>query len=87
MQSAQLEEKQKHCSNNTVQVSVLNRKKKCNCTGYFIVLHAFPNLLVLAVASLAFETIQLPEVSFIIWAGPGSPFGRQVPGRWDLMMY
>lgn len=45
---------------------MLNRKKIVTVLDILFFLHAFTNLLVLAVASLTFETIQLLEVSFII---------------------
>lgn len=65
---------------------MLNSENNVTVLDILFFLHAFPNLLVLAVASLAFETIQLLEFSFIIQAGPGPPLGRQVPGWWGLMM-
>lgn len=49
-----------------MQVSVLNRKNIVTVLSILFFLCAFLNLHVLAVASSAFETVQLLEVSFII---------------------
>lgn len=59
---------------------MLNSEYNVTVLDILFFLLAFLNLLVLAVASLAFETVQLLDFSFIIHAGRGSPLGRRGPG-------